>query len=73
LIALDRVDEGILEVLKVPVLFPRSQFVPEAYANAARAYFSQGKDENAQKMWRELLQVQGKGPLAQEAREALKR
>jgi len=73
LIAQDKLEEGILEILKVPILFPRHPLVSEAYAEAARAYTSVGRTENAKKMWRELLKERNNGPLADEAREALKK
>jgi TolA-binding protein len=38
LIASGDVETGILEVLKVPVLYPGSQLTAEAYAEAARSY-----------------------------------
>ncbi|HNV69988.1 MAG TPA: tetratricopeptide repeat protein, partial [Candidatus Ozemobacteraceae bacterium] len=73
LIAQGRVEDGILELLKVPVLYPKSPLVTEAYAEAARAYQSQGLTQRAEKMWRELLKVNNKGPLAEEARGHLKK
>ena len=72
LIAQGKQDDGILEVLKVPVLYPRSPLIPEAYAEAARAYAALGKAPKALQMWRELLKFQPTGPLADEARTQLK-
>ncbi len=72
MIASDRLDDGILEVLKVPVLYPKSPFGAEAYAEAARAYTRLGNAAKASSMWGEVLKGRPKGPLADEAAAALK-
>ncbi len=72
LIAQGKKDDGILEVLKVPVLYPKSPLIAEAYAEAARAYGDLGRGQKALQMWREVVKFQSSGPLADEARSHLK-
>ena len=55
LIALEDTDNGILELLKVPVMYPRCQFIADAYIEAARAYNKLGKADKAKKMYNDAL------------------
>ncbi|MFZ2958798.1 MAG: tetratricopeptide repeat protein [Candidatus Ozemobacteraceae bacterium] len=70
--AQDRREDGIMEVLKVPVLYPRSPLIADAYAEAARACDGAKLKARAGKLWREVLKCKSSGPLADEARAALK-
>jgi TolA-binding protein len=72
LCAQNRYEDGILEILKVPVLHSRNPLVPEAFAEAARAYEAQGNKAKAKKMWQETVKAQPSGELAKEAREKSK-
>ena len=71
-IAQGKADDGVLEVLKVPVLYPKSPLIAEAYAEAARAFAGLGKMPKSLQMWREVLKFQFEGTLADEARASLK-
>lgn len=72
LIADGKIDDGILEVLKVPVLHPKSSYVAEAYVEAAKAYETLGKTARSRQMWKEVLKVQPSGPFVAEAHEKAK-
>ncbi|MBF0545012.1 MAG: tetratricopeptide repeat protein [Candidatus Riflebacteria bacterium] len=72
-IALGKTEDGILEILKIPVLYPKSSLVSEAFAEAARTYSEKGLNEKAKKMWKEVLKSQPKGPLADEAHKYVKK
>lgn len=71
LIKYGKIEDGILEVLKVPVLFPKSNFSAEAYAEAARAYAQLGKSGKSRKMWKEVLKSKPDSKLKKEAKEAI--
>ncbi|MBI3039536.1 tetratricopeptide repeat protein [bacterium] len=73
MIALGKTEDGILEVLKIVVLFPKSPLLAEAYAEAARGYESLGKLQKSAKMWRELQKIRRSGPLFDEAQKSLKK
>ncbi len=72
LIAAGDPENGILEVLKVPVLYPGSNLGAEAYAEAARAYATTDNLKKSLQMWQEVLQNKPSPALAQEANAALK-
>ncbi|MBF0499316.1 MAG: tetratricopeptide repeat protein [Candidatus Riflebacteria bacterium] len=65
-------EDGILEVLKVPVLYPKSPLIAEAYAEAARACDAAKLKSRSEKLWHEVLKFKTSGPLADEAHTALK-
>ncbi|HOY65956.1 MAG TPA: tetratricopeptide repeat protein [Candidatus Ozemobacteraceae bacterium] len=67
LLALDRTDDGISELLKIPVMYPKSPLHADAYAEAARGYHKAGRRDKAKRMWAEVLRIQPSGPLADEA------
>jgi TolA-binding protein len=71
LIGKGEIEEGILEILKVPILFPKSSLVLEAYTEAARAYQGLKQNAKARQMWEEVLKLSPPAPLAAEARAAL--
>ena len=73
LIANDDVDNGILEILKVPVLHPKVDFVADAYAEAARAYMKIDNIRRARMMWEEVLKSSPSQALKDEANTALNR
>lgn len=73
LIANDDIDNGILEILKVPVLHPKADFVADAYAEAARAYMKTDNIRRARMMWEEVLKSSPSNSLKNEANTALKR
>jgi TolA-binding protein len=73
LIASDDIENGILEVLKVPVLYPGSEFIATAYAEAARAYAKLNNINKSRMMYEELLKVKPPAELRQEAETALKK
>ncbi|NLF97143.1 MAG: tetratricopeptide repeat protein [Candidatus Riflebacteria bacterium] len=73
LIASGDVENGILEVLKVPVLYPDSEFIAAAYAEAARAYEKLNNINKSRMMYEELLKVKPNADLRQEAETALKK
>jgi tetratricopeptide (TPR) repeat protein len=72
LIAQNRTIDGVTEILKVPVLYPKHPLAAEAYAEVARAYTTDGRTDRARKMWQEVLRLQPQGVLAEEARKALR-
>ena len=72
LLAQGKSEAGVLEILQVPVMHPKSALIAEAYVEAARAYDRAKMPARAKKMWKEVLRVQSKGPFAEEARLALK-
>ena len=73
LIAAKDIDNGILELLKVPVLYPDCNFKLEAYASAARAYNQTGNLKKSLQMWEEVLINNPTPALKQEALKALKK
>jgi len=60
-------------VLKVPVLYPGSEFIAPAYAEAARAYAKLNNINKSRMMYEELLKVKPSVELRQEAETALKK
>lgn len=72
LIASGDLDNGILEVLKVPVLYPGSNLSAQAYAEAARAYAAGDNLKKSLKMWEEVLKNKPSEELQKEALAALK-
>ena len=73
LIASGDIENGILEVLKVPVLYPGSEFIGQAYAEAARAYEKLNNINKSRMMYEELLKINPSPELRQEAETALKK
>ncbi|PKL42221.1 MAG: hypothetical protein CVV41_15720 [Candidatus Riflebacteria bacterium HGW-Riflebacteria-1] len=73
LIASGDIENGILEVLKVPVLYPGSEFIGQAYAESARAYARLNNINKSRMMYEELLKVNPSPELRQEAEAALKK
>ncbi len=73
LIASGEIDNGILEILKVPVLYPGNSFIAEAYAEAARAYARQNNQGKSRMMYEELLKAKPSQALREEAEQALKK
>ncbi len=73
LIASGDIENGILEILKVPVLYPGSEFIAPAYAEAARAYEKLNNINKSRMMYEELLKVKPSTDLRQEAEAALKK
>lgn len=73
LIASGDPDNGILEVLKVPVLYPGSKLAPDSYAIAARAYSSKDNLKKALQMWEEVLKNRPSDELQKEALEFLRK
>jgi TolA-binding protein len=73
LIAEGDIDNGILEVLKVPVLYPGSDLIAEAYAVAARAYVKQNNLKKALQMYEEVLKNKPSEELQKEALEYLRK
>ncbi|MEW6712031.1 MAG: tetratricopeptide repeat protein [Candidatus Riflebacteria bacterium] len=71
LVAAGDTENGILEVLKVPVLYPGSAFIAEAFAEAARAYAINGNLKKSLKMWEEVLKNKPSEALEKEARAKL--
>ncbi|HQG27303.1 MAG TPA: tetratricopeptide repeat protein, partial [Candidatus Ozemobacteraceae bacterium] len=67
LVSLGKIDEGIIEFLNVPIMYPKSPLHAEAYAEAARGYEKLGRRDKARRMWGEVLRVQPNGPFASEA------
>jgi len=67
LVALNRAEDGIIELLKLPVMYPKSTLHAEAYAETARAYHKLGRRDKARQMWSEVRRIQPTGPLAEEA------
>lgn len=67
LVSLNKADDGIIEFLNVPVMYPKSPLHAEAYAEAARAYDKLGRRDKARRMWGEVLRIQPSGPIAAEA------
>lgn len=55
LIESEEIEKGILELLKIPVSFPKSEYVATSYLEAARAYNKIGKADKAKKMYNEVL------------------
>jgi TolA-binding protein len=73
LIASGDIENGVLEVLKVPVLYPGSEFIGQAYAESARAYARLNNINKSRMMYEELLKVNPSPELRQEAEAALKK
>lgn len=67
LVALNKSEDGIIELLNIPVMYPKSPLHAEAYAEAARAYHKLGRRDKARRMWAEVLRIQPSGPFAAEA------
>ena len=67
LIAAEETENGILETLKVPVMYPKCPFVADAYVEAARAYGKIGKTDKAKLMYAEALKS---NPTAEQRKEA---
>lgn len=72
LIATGKVDDGVLEALKVPVLYPKNKDVAEAYATAARGYKQVKNQEKMEMMYREVLKHKPSAALKTEAEKELK-
>ena len=73
LIANGDIEGGVLEILKVPVLYPGTTFAAESYLEAARAY---GKLKNLNKsrmMYEEVLKANPSPEFKAEAEAALKK
>ncbi len=66
-------ENGILEVLKVPVLYPGSDFAAQAYAEAARTYEKLNNINKSRMMYEELLKIKPSEDLRKEAEAALKK
>jgi len=73
LIATGEMENGILEVLKVPVLYPNSGFSAQAYTEAARTYEKLNNINKSRMMYEELLKTSPTADLRQEAEQALKK
>lgn len=73
LIASGDLENGILEVLKVPVLYPNNEFTALAYAEAARAYEKLNNINKSRMMYEELLKTNPATELREEAEKALKK
>lgn len=65
-------NDAILELLKVPILYPNSKFIAEAYANAAKAYQKLGNKQKAIEMWQNVLKSNPSPELIEEAKNFLK-
>ncbi|HQB84230.1 MAG TPA: hypothetical protein PLR50_12085, partial [Candidatus Rifleibacterium sp.] len=61
------------EVLKVPVLYPGSPFIAEAYAEAARGYEKLKNINKSRMMYEEVLKGKPSPELSAEAEAALKK
>lgn len=73
LIASGELETGVLEVLKVPVLFPGNPLTAESYAEAARAYVKMNNINKSRMMYEEVLKAKPSPELQNEANEALKK
>lgn len=73
LIASGETDNGILEILKVPVLYPGCAHIAEAYAEAARGYQKLQNVNKSRMMYEEVLKAQPTPELRAEAEAALKK
>ena len=73
MIAMEDTENGILELLKVPVLYPRSEHIATAYTEAARAYNKLNKPDKAKKMYSEVLKSKPSLEQKKEAEEATKK
>ena len=73
LIASGEIENGILEVLKVPVLYPGCAFMAEAYAEAARAYAILKNFNKSNMMYEQVLKAKPSVELEQEAKKALQK
>jgi TolA-binding protein len=72
LIATGQVEDGVLEALKVPVLYPKNKDVAEAYATAARGYKQVKNQEKMEMMYKEVLKHKPSAALKTEAEKELK-
>ncbi len=72
LIASKDTENGILELLKVPVLYPKCEYIATAYIEAARAYNELNKTDKAKKMYSEVLKSNPTPEQRKEAEEATK-
>ena len=73
LIASKDTENGILELLKVPVLYPKCEHIATAYIEAARAYNELQKPDKAKKMYSEVLKSNPTPEQKKEAEEATKK
>ena len=73
LIASDDIENGILELLKVPVMHPKCEHIATAYIEAARAYNKIGKNDKAKKMYSEVLKSNPNQEQKKEAEEATRK
>lgn len=70
MIALEDTDNGILELLKVPVMYPKCNYIADAYIESARAYNKLGKADKAKKMYALALKANPTEAQKKEATEA---
>jgi tetratricopeptide (TPR) repeat protein len=73
LVAAGDIDNGVLEILKVPVLYPEVDFIAQAYAEAAKAYLKKDNLKKSLQMWQEVLKHNPDEELKKEALAALKK
>lgn len=73
LIASGDVDLGILEVLKVPILYPGCNYVTDAYIEAARGYAKLKNINKSRMMYEEALKAKPTPEMRIEAEAALKK
>lgn len=67
MIAANDLDNGVLELLKVPVMYPKCSYIADAYTEAARAYNKLNKADKARKMYDAVLKS---NPTAEQRKEA---
>ncbi len=72
LVASGKIDEGILEVLKVPILYPGNSNSADAYFTAARGYKLVGQTAKMKQMYEETLKHKPTEEMKHEAEEVLK-
>ncbi len=73
LIASGDIEGGVLEVLKVPVLFPGNAYIAEAYLEAARGYAKLKNLNKSRMMYEEVLKANPSPEFKAEAEAALKK
>lgn len=73
LIKANKIEAGILEILKVPVLYPNNPNVAEAYASAARGYKLINQNDKMKMMYEEVLKHKPEKDLKAEAEKQLNR
>lgn len=66
-------ENGVLEILKVPVLFPGSNLAAEAYLEAAKAYEAMNNIAKARMMYEQVLKAKPDESQRKQAEEALKK